>query len=399
MSEQAPKFSLYSGDDESHFGEIRTIEKAEQISAIVLDKLQEQRRLNAFDDVATNPNALLVFLIEYDKKLKEEVDKLPVSQSDHLVFAAYRLQKAKAIEQYLYQAQIKGVDISRKKAVFEELKLIAYAEAEQSMATALFRAGDNREIRKEMVALFTAIGATEWGNEMADNLQRLRAGVNLEEGEHNKAMGLMRGVTGHVATIDIMHKLFDCKTYSPSVDIDGRHGIDMGARDGTDENAKIDIVVQIKARNTLDNSGGVTITAVAENRNERIGFIEPIKDKEKLTAEARLAHERELAIGKLQAGMFWLKKQKMESVDNESLVGLLIELRSSQYSGGFNEFEEREGSFDIRTGLCNYALCEAVARQKTQVEQDIEQMRANAREIYQSTFITNRKRRGKAVAV
>lgn len=393
MSEQAPKFTLYTGDDESGFGEIKTAEKAEKISVAVLGGLQEQRQLNTFEDIATNPNAWVVFSYEYDKQLKNEIDGMPESQTDHLVFAAYRMQKARAIEQYLYQAKIKRQDLGRKKAIFEELKLVASAEAEQSIATAIFRAGEDVDIRREIVALFVAIGATKWGGEMEENLQRLRAGSVLEDGENQEAMGLMRGVTGHAAAIDILQTIFNCETFSPSVDIDGRHGIDIGARPVNDADLGIGLAVQVKARNTLENSGGVFLTAVSANLDEGIGFVQAV-DKSRLSPEERVRHERELAIGKLQGGMFWLKKQEMTSVDEDNLVGILMELRSSPYGKEFNSLDPREGYFDIHTGLCNDALREEVYRQGEDLLRDIEQIRENSRTIYQGSF----RKRGKVGA-
>lgn len=397
MSEQAPKFTPYSGEDESGFGEIKSVEKAEQISTAILRVLQEQRQLNTFEDVATNPNALEVFLLEFDQKLKEEMDGQPESHSDHFVNAVYQMQKTKAIEQYLYQVKIKGVETILKGDYFEQLRLICSAKAEQSIVTALFRAGDNTDMRKEIVALFTAVGATKWGGDIEDNLQRLRSGAELEKEEHQEALGLMRGVTGHSAAIDILHKIFNSETYSPSVEIDGRHGIDIGARSFNDEDSSVAMAVQVKARNMLENIGGVLLTAVSANADERIGFVEEV-DKSRLTPDERIGHERELAIGKLQGGMFWLKKQKMESVDEENLVGVLMELRSSQYGRVFDEANLQEGYFDISTGVCNHALLEEVYRQGEELLQEIAQMREKARSIHQGSFRINRDKRGKVGA-
>jgi hypothetical protein len=158
------------------------------------------------------------------------------------------------------------------------------------------------------------------------------------------------------------------------------------------------LVAQVKARNILDNSDGVLLVPVAGNKNEKLDFVQETKDKSSLSPDEKVAHQRELALAKLQRGMFWLKDQKMPIVDNDRLVGLLIELRSSRYGRDFDEFEENEGFFDIQTGLCNYALCEAVARQKDAIEEEVAQMRAGDRQVSRGSFVTNKTRRGRVGA-
>lgn len=377
MVEKVPNFTPYAdSSDEERFGEIKSAEQAERYAKALIETIQEQRKLNTFENLAANPNAWEVFYSEYDRSIKRELDGLPSSQSDHMVFAAYRMQMAKAIEQYLYQEEIQNVPSQLRRGWLKEARLTALAESEQAAATAIFRCGTNSEMRRSIAAMYASIDATAWNKEASDNYQRLVSGAEfVDSQERSRALKRLSGVTGHAAAIELLQELLDCTTYSPAVELDGKHAIDIGAHSRSLEFQPIDTVVQVKVNSKLESTQGAFITPVAVSRQEELPIVRS-RDTSKMSIIEKNIHAREKAMAQLQHGALWLQARKYPDVDNETLVAVLIELRSSQYGHKFDEFREDEGYFDISTGLCNSALCDEVLGQKESVQHEIATMRA-----------------------
>lgn len=382
MSEKGPHFTPYEELDSEDGSEIRNEGQAERIVTTVISQMQEQRNLNGFEDVATNREAWSLFSLEYDNKLKNEMEGRPESQVEHVVFAAYRVQRARAIEQYLYQCQFKGVDLGKRSAFFEELRLTAATEAEQSVVTALCRAGDNVEIRRRIAAMFASIGGVDWGKEISNGYDDLVNKRIVEGPEQKKMINILAGVTGHSAAIEITQKMLDCCTYSPAVDLDGHHSIDFGTHSKADGFLPIDTVIQVKTNVRLDSNTGMVITPVSLDPDERLDFVSQDRDFEGITIEDKVAYKRELTLAKLQYGAAWLQRQNYRDVDNEHLLALLLELKPSKFGKEMDNSEDADGCFDIHTGICNTALRDEAEFQAEAVKQELERLRQGTRRIY-----------------
>lgn len=389
---QEPFRPYYELDASGDSYEIKSVEQAERITEVLVAALQDQRQRHIFEDVGKNQNAWETFRFEYDQKYREELPGRPFDQSEFLVFAALRMQKAKAIEEFLFQCDTKkaGLD-AQKRAVLLEGMFSALVESQQAAATALYRCGENAEIRREIAFLCTAIGATEWKNNIMDNVRKLRAGLEFEGKEKDRVTGLLRGITGHAAAIEIVENMLESDTYSPRVDIDGRHGIDMGASAREPGDNKIDTVVQVKARARMTANEGAELIPVAVNEDERLAYVKSVADKEDIDPEEWKEKERELSLAKLQGGAFWIKNERFDFVDNDRLVALLVVLRSSPYGRSFDSWKDETGKkqpagFDIHTGLCNNALRQEVLIKKEGVLRELKIMRENGRKITRKKF-------------
>lgn len=378
MIEAGSNFTAYIEDPEiENAGKIESVEDAERVSDSVVEILQRLRNVNEFEDVSENRNSWTLFHLEFAKKLGYEVDGAPRGQREQVVYAAYMMEEAKAIETYLWKTDLKKIKVNYKeRRGLEEQRLLSLAAGEQAAAAAIYKAGNDAGVRREIAALFVAVGITEWGKDIDENLVKIRRQEPLLEKKMEEATGLLRGVTGHAAAIEIVNRVLDCKSFSPSADLDGKRGLDIGSHHKDSQSQHIEMVTQVKARKSLDTPDGIVITPVFANEDEKLDFV-PDENKDiSLPPNQRIANERYVDIVKLQRGMLWLKSKNFTHINSRDLVGLLVELQSSSYGKSLEQvLSSKAPMFDISTGICNDSILKNALSHKEHIEREFESQR------------------------
>ena len=375
MSTLEKPFTSYPKEPSAE-GALGSVEDAEGVYDSVSRSLDQLRAKSDIDSLKTAAG-VKYYLTASEEVLRRDVPERPHDSLELAVAAGHQLQRSRAIGVYLDGNNTMS-EKQRGEAINMRVEL--GAESQQQMVTLLLREPDEESAR-EAVRMYAAVGATPWEQSSKETLQKLRRGEALGSNVALKAEGLMRGVAGHTAAVRLSGHFGgnEWQAYAPSAEVDGRHGIDFGMHKIPPAEDKITMVVQAKGKANLGQS--VSITPVAGDSRDRYRTSYRRDDLPTLSSDERPIAEREIALSALDKGTARLREERHSHVVNrQKLIGLLVELQSSQRGMSLEEVKSaKQGMFDIESGLCNGRLLADARREYERVSQEVQQMQSKPR--------------------
>lgn len=366
---EKPHFTPYGGDLPT-LPEKLTPERASHTAKLVAERMDYLRDQFPRATV-TSERGLSDYLKTSEKNLRNEFDERPKNSIEYLVAAAYHAQRAMAAETYLNTARALP---EHARSYLEVYRNTAHAEAQQSVVNVLLMEKDPRTMA-EAVRVYSAVSSTPWHASVYERLEKIRSGA-LSETQQAMSHGLARGVAGHAAAVRLAVAAFDRpqRAYAPSPELDGMHGIDFGLHPTPPQRSRINTVIQVKAKERLDDS--IIITPTASDPSEPYSTTYRREDIPNLPLPEQLAAKRELDIRRLDRGAARLPREFGHLVD-QRLIGLFIELRAAPAGKSPEQIKQApEGQFDIFTGLCNDALRTDAKQEYNRIMPEIEVLRS-----------------------
>jgi len=323
MQEHGPELKLYI-PDESPEGDFSSRKEAVAYMRDVVRQFEEK------EIAVTRENATKANMETYAEQAAQRSPALPRNDREHFLRIVANTRSAVAFKELLKLNGVEDWDNSmlspddpRKKTAQRAVAL--FAEAEQSVVSLALKHAKDPDLVSDIVYTYALLSETKPGVK----IEKTRHTVETppEQGQKNymreRIYGACRGVTGHVAAINLVTQFApnEYKAFSPNAILDSA-GLDFVLCSRKKGGLVINFMFQVKASKDMNEGLSVKKTGDAGEELSRL---------QKLTRR--------------------MKAQWPESI-SPTVKEIVLEIRSLE------DYDQsgKESGFDVLAGTCNDAL-------------------------------------------